>query len=199
MLTGSIVGQVPNDKKRKQLRVQSCGCTVRKGMKWFWKKMQDIRRERERDSAEYEGRCWFLFYTLIYCRRYFLVGASWRLPHHQPRQWWSLDILFRIIARLAGPFYFGQPVRTTGLGFFYPSRQLALCWAADYERYAVSASNSAAVRLVADLQSRDRTEGFNSVRDMLDGVPFSFRIRCWNQRNAVILQSWRIKRFSNYP
>lgn len=49
--------------------------------------------------------------TLIYCRRYFLVGASWRLPH--PTMAGPLDILFRIIApalaRAAGPFYFVGP------------------------------------------------------------------------------------------
>lgn len=89
---------------------------------------------------------------MIYCRRYFLVGVGWRLPHHRTRQWSPLDILFRIIARLAGPFYF-QPqlarhrfhalffLPSRGPTFFFsPSRQVfvAPC--------AVSASNSAAVR-----------------------------------------------------
>ena len=91
-------------------------------------------------------RWWVLFCTLIYCRRYFLVGASWRLPHHRTRQWWPLDILFRIIARLPGPFYFGLDRTTPLRSAFFPDSSLSS--RRDYARKscAVSASNSAAAR-----------------------------------------------------
>ena len=82
------------------------------------------RQEGKVRECQGDGRRWWiLFCTLIYCRRYFLVGASWRLPHHRTRQWWPLDILFRIIARLAGPFYFGLD-RTTPLRSAFFPRQL---------------------------------------------------------------------------
>lgn len=86
------------DEKRKRAPVRSCG--------------RPERIVRRRDERGERACSLFCRSTLIYCRRYFLVGASWRLPHHpRPTMAGSLDILFRIIARAraAGPFYFAAP------------------------------------------------------------------------------------------
>lgn len=50
--------------------------------------------------------------TLIYCRRYFLVGASWRLPHHRARQWRArLTFCFELLPALARPVLSISPLR----------------------------------------------------------------------------------------
>lgn len=140
-------------------------------------------------------RWWILFYTLIYCRRYFLVGASWRLPHHRTRQWWPLDILFRIIARLAGPFYFGL-YRTTPLrSAFFPDSSLSsrkLC--ANGAQYPLRIRRLSFHR--GFTISRDRTEGFSDTGDMLDVCLFSWL------RNSINLTRFRIlyyKRMYVFP
>lgn len=122
------------------------------------------RRARDRGDGR---RWWVLFYTLIYCRRYFLVGASWRLPHHRTRQWWPLDILFRIIARLAGPFY-ASLRRTTPLrsAFFPDSSLLSRKLCANRAQYPLRIPRLSAPR--GFNVSRGRTEGFDDVADMLD-------------------------------
>lgn len=60
-----------------------------------------VRRRNERG----ERACsLFCRSTLIYCRRYFLVGASWRLPHHRARQWRvRLTFCFKLLLALARP------------------------------------------------------------------------------------------------
>lgn len=140
-------------------------------------------------------RWWILFYTLIYCRRYFLVDASWRLPHHRTRQWWPLDILFRIIARLAGPFYFGL-YRTTPLrSAFFPDSSLSsrkLC--ANGAQYPLRIRRLSFHR--GFTISRDRTEGFSDTGDMLDVCLFSWL------RNSINLTRFRIlyyKRMYVFP
>lgn len=78
------------DEKRKRAPVRSCGRPER-----------IVRRRNERG----ERACsLFCRSTLIYCRRYFLVGASWRLPHYRARQWRArLTFCFELLLALARP------------------------------------------------------------------------------------------------
>lgn len=80
-------------------------------------------------------RWWVLFYTLIYCRRYFLVGASWRLPHHRTRQWVPAWHFVSNYCPAGRSFLFqprrGHRHRRCALLFFFP-RHRPLCWTANY-------------------------------------------------------------------
>lgn len=70
------------------------------------------RPARRRDERGERACSLFCRSTLIYCRRYFLVGASWRLPHHCARQWWArLTFCFELLPALARPVLSILPVR----------------------------------------------------------------------------------------
>jgi len=67
---------------------------------------------RRRDERGERACSLFCRSTLIYCRRYFLVGASWRLPHHRARQWRArLTFCFELLPALARPVLSISPLR----------------------------------------------------------------------------------------
>ena len=67
---------------------------------------------RRRDERSERACSLFCRSTLIYCRRYFLVGASWRLPHHRARQWRArLTFCFELLPALARPVLSISPLR----------------------------------------------------------------------------------------
>jgi len=81
------------------------------------------RPARRRDERGERACSLFCRSTLIYCRRYFLVGASWRLPHHRARQWWArLTFCFELLPALARPVLSILPVRP----LLYRARQCSI-------------------------------------------------------------------------